>query len=344
MRKNIIERLRCPECRSSAPIRLEIFQEDTTDQVVVLGLLICEECRHWYPIENRVLEFLTKDMCYVSDRKRFISRYKAKLINLGLDLSLPPEASDPDPRRDQQSHFDWYAQNDLQTYEEYEGSKFWRASDKLIIKQWAQFIPDDVWLLDVRCAQGRSTFNFTHLNINIVAFDISKRMIEKASDKYSIEKPDANVTFFVGDASKFPLRASTFDRVVLYGVLHHVPDPGLVCGEIFRVLKNGGRYLGHENNKSAFRRIFDWLQKLEPQWHEEAGEEPLISASMVEGWFPEQNVTVDVKTSVFVPPHLINWLPRSVGNRLMAVTDRIGQSVPWLRDQGGLIIFEMSKL
>jgi len=343
MQRDLVKKLQCPNCHQSSNLSLEAFEEmPLNPDVVDHGLLICRECGSWYPIECGVLEFLPQDMCYKKDREDFVKRYRSKLSHLGLDCSISIHASDADPRKHQQSHFDWYAKNDLQSYEEYEKSNFWQASDRLIIKNWSKAISNGRCLLDVGCAQGRSTFNFMELDLDIVAFDISKRMIEKAVQKYREGSPKARASFFVGDATTFPVESNVFDYVVLYGVLHHVPDPSQTCEEIYRVLKHGGCYMGHENNESIFRRIFDFLQKVSPQWHEEAGEEPLISKDMLSSWFPE-NASVKTTTSVFVPPHLINLLPWSLGYKVLHVSERVGQYLPWLRDQGGLIICEVKK-
>ena len=80
------------------------------------------------------------------------------------------------------------------------------------------------------------------------------------------------------DATRFPVRTASLDYVLAYGVLHHVPDPPRVCREIDRVLRPGGLYLGSENGTSVFRGLFELLQRLRPQWYEEAGPEALFSA------------------------------------------------------------------
>ena len=48
---------------------------------------------------------------------------------------------------------------------------------------------------------------------------------------------------------------SSFDYVLIYGVLHHLPDAGFACREVARTLKPGGIYFGLENNETIFRKI-----------------------------------------------------------------------------------------
>ncbi len=133
------------------------------------------------------------------------------------------------------------------------------------------------------------------------------------------------------------------DHVLIYGVLHHVPDPRVACREVARVLKSGGVYFGSENNETVFRTIFDKLQKLKPLWYEEAGPEALISKTTIRTAFASTGVSVRTRSMVFVPPHLINVLPRTWGSSILRFSDRLGQALPGVSTNGGLIVIEGTK-
>jgi SAM-dependent methyltransferase len=179
--------------------------------------------------------------------------------------------------------------------------------------------------------------------IQIMAFDVSKRLVRQALERYEAKPYLAKASFFSADASRFPVRDACFDRVVLYGVLHHLPAPPTVCREIARVLKPGGLYFGHENNRSVFRPVFDFLQRVFPIWIEEAGEEPLVSHAVLSQWFSGTGMAIDSKTSVFVPPHLVNLMPSRLARLLMAVIDRTCQHVPIIGRNGGIILVRGEK-
>jgi len=192
-------------------------------------------------------------------------------------------------------------------------------------------------LLDVACAQGRSTLPWMDLDLDILAFDISKRLVRQARDRVRRSGGRARAEFIVADGSRLPFVSGRFDHVVTYGVLHHLPDPAEACGEIARVLKPGGTYFGSENNKTFFRAVFDALQKIWPLWHEEAGAEPLISQEDLRSWLEPHGLKVATRTSVFLPPHRVNLLGRAAGSTALGAADLL-RAVPWLGRQGGLVL------
>jgi hypothetical protein len=116
-----------------------------------------------------------------------------------------------------------------------------------------------------------------------------------------------------------------------------------VFHEICRVLKPGGVHLGSENNKTALRGAFDALMKLLPIWSEEAGDEPLISEEMLRGWAEGLPLRIETGTAVFLPPHLFNLFSADAAKGLLSASDAFGRALPWLRDNGGLIVFTATK-
>jgi SAM-dependent methyltransferase len=180
-------------------------------------------------------------------------------------------------------------------------------------------------------------------DLDIIGIDISKALIRQAILRYQAGDFVARAVFIAADASRFPIRNEQLDTVLVYGVLHHLADPGAACREISRVLKPGGSYIGQENNETIFRKIFDLLQFIFPQWQEEAGPEATISAERFREWFRETPVEIDSETSVFLPPHLCNMMSLAVSHRSLVFTDRIARAIPFLRNQGGVILVRGNK-
>ncbi len=341
MKEDVIARLRCPACYGLLDINA--FKRDS-DDTVEIGVVSCSHCSRWYPIEGFLLELLPDKLAYVSDRRAFWHSHEAKLLSLGLTWrELDSQRDAVQSQLKQQSHFDWYAANEQQTYESYEQMPFWRAVDEKIFSQWRSEIEPQRWLLDVGCAQGRSSHRFLEMPISIVGFDISKELVRQAIATYRRKQHAATATFFVADGSSLPFADESFDYVLIYGVLHHLPDPAQTCAEVARILKPGGIYFGSENNQTVFRKIFDMLMKILPLWHEEAGAQPLIGDKNIRDWFNNSEMTLETSTRVFVPPHLVNILGSRLGTGLLSVTDGVGGRLPLLRNNGGLIMLRAVK-
>lgn len=336
MRYDVIPLLKCPICRSS-DLECLTFKEYSVQEIDE-GVIWCGECKNWYPIQDGLLDFLTGSLAYVDDRRKFWMAHSDQMKKNGLNPGLSTDDDKKNLQAIQQHHFDWYANNSLQTYNEYEQQPFWRAADRLVFELWNKDVTPDSTLLDVCCAEGRGAFRFMDLDVTIVGFDVSKALVRQAIRRYRTGSFRAKATFFTADAGHFPFKDSSFDRVLVYGVLHHLPDPVSACKEIARVLKPNGKYFGSENNSSIFRPIFDVLQKLNPLWHEEAGPEALISKGSITEAFKDTDIKVRIHTSVFLPPHLVNLLTQKDADRLISITDNIGRAIPFLRDHGGLIV------
>jgi ubiquinone/menaquinone biosynthesis C-methylase UbiE/uncharacterized protein YbaR (Trm112 family) len=336
MRESVLQRLCCAVCRG--PLQSQSY-ELTIKGEIERGVAWCTACRNWFPIEGGLLELLPPKLAYVDDRKRFWQTHARDLRALNLEAQGGAIGLDVvDAQRKQQEHFDWYANNDTQTYSAYQHMPFWEAVDAKTFDQWRTQVQPGQWLMEVGCAQGRSTFQFMDMPVHIVGFDISKALIRQAITQYRAKDYRAEATFFVGDGSCLPFKAQSFDCVLIYGVLHHLPDPSATCRQLAEILKPGGSYFGSENNQTVFRSIFDLCMKLTPLWHEEAGAQPLISASELRQWFADTPVRVETETHVFVLPHLVNLFGHRWGARLLNFTDWMGQRIPFLRNNGGLIV------
>jgi ubiquinone/menaquinone biosynthesis C-methylase UbiE len=342
---SVVSRLRCAQCHErDVPLELAVFIEGR-DGHVQDGILKCLLCSTWFPIQDDVLELVEPRMLDAEMLERFVQRFGAQLAaSTGAKDAAPRLPDEETPQMKQRRHFDWFASDAAQNYDEYQRSAFWRAADAAAFGRWARRIPSDASLLDVGCANGRSAWPFAGTGATIVGCDISRRLIAQAIDHAKRRGLHPRTTFLVADADRLPFANEAFDFVLTYGALHHLPNPAGTSRDIQRVVKVGGVHFGSENNKSAFRRVFDLLMKLRPLWIEEAGKEPLISATMLREWLADVPASLHIATHVFVPPHLINALPGGWGARLLNFTDAIGSRVPLLRNNGGLIVFEARKM
>jgi ubiquinone/menaquinone biosynthesis C-methylase UbiE/uncharacterized protein YbaR (Trm112 family) len=309
---------RCPTCK------IGLIQRQKE-------VMKCTKCKAWYPIADGVLELLPISSSYNEDRIKLWNRI-GKRYHLTKDTDKVQRQS---PQEIQRHHFDSYAVDDIQSYNMYETMSFWRVIDRIIFESWMKLLPKDAVVLDIGCAQGRSALPFVENIYTVIGFDIAKKMIEVGNSRF---KEFANPpVLFVGDATTIPIADNSADVVVLYGVLHHLPNPKQIAKEIARVLKPNGLFLSLENNRTPFRFLFDLMQQISCLWHEEAGESPTMSASQVAQWFSNADMKVSTNTHVFIPPHLINLLPVSLGYKVILWSDFVASKIPFIRSWGGLI-------
>lgn len=77
----------------------------------------------------------------------------------------------------------------------------------------------------------------------ITAIDFSKRMIQKARDKFSDRK---NLKFSNASAEDLPFKTGYFDSVICFGAFPHFGDKEKALSEMHRVLREGGKlFIAH---------------------------------------------------------------------------------------------------
>jgi SAM-dependent methyltransferase len=74
----------------------------------------------------------------------------------------------------------------------------------------------------------------------VIGVDMTPEMIEKANANL-VESGAKNIEFRMGDIENLPVESGTIDVVISNCVLNLVPDKAKAFGEIYRVLKPGGR-------------------------------------------------------------------------------------------------------
>ncbi len=92
--------------------------------------------------------------------------------------------------------------------------------------------PPPARLLDVGCGCGWSTANFARLGYEVTGVDLSADAFEPP--------PTPGLTLRQGSVLDLPFPDGSFDAVVAYQSLEHVPDPDRALGEMARVCRPGG--------------------------------------------------------------------------------------------------------
>jgi SAM-dependent methyltransferase/uncharacterized protein YbaR (Trm112 family) len=350
MLRELTERLICPTCRDATSVlHAHAFLEGEQAHIRD-GVLICHACREWYPISDYILELVPPDLLYLDDLAIFQQRFANNLKAIGCkphEITATGRSSvNEDLRLDQRkqrAHFDRYAEGVEPDFKDYTHSIFIRAASARFIDIWkGRLRGSKGWLLDIGCGTGNNSFPLADTHV-VAAFDISKKIIRRDTEWARNNGLMGSTTFFVGDGGFLSFKDQSFDFAQTFGALHHLPNPEQAVKDIIRILKPGGIYFGVENNKTSLRWIFDLMMKIMPLWVEEAGAAPLISENMLKGWAAGLPVDIHCETSVFLPPHLFNLFSFHAARAVLDCSDRVCGKVPWLRTNGGQIVYHLSK-
>jgi SAM-dependent methyltransferase len=121
--------------------------------------------------------------------------------------------------------------------------------------------PDRV--LDAGCGPGAPVLEWLDETTAAVGLDVSRAQLELATENV----PGARLA--QGDMTRLPFAADSFDAVVAYWSLIHVPlaEHGAVIEEFARVLRPGGRALVCEGREAWTGENPDWLDSgVEMAW------------------------------------------------------------------------------
>ncbi len=91
-------------------------------------------------------------------------------------------------------------------------------------------------VLDLGCGEGYGSDVLASVARVVVAADYAFQAVAHASRKY----PHANVAFVVCDAQALPFASSSFDTVVSFEVIEHIPDVPCYLAEIKRMIGSVG--------------------------------------------------------------------------------------------------------
>ena len=105
--------------------------------------------------------------------------------------------------------------------------------------------------LVVGCGRGvdvEIAFNLMQA-ARVTAIDLDERQVSRARPR--LARWGDRLRLEVGDVTAMPFPDASFDLVLDFGVIHHVPVWQDAIGEVFRVLRPGGQFLFEEIPRSV---------------------------------------------------------------------------------------------
>jgi arsenite methyltransferase len=124
-------------------------------------------------------------------------------------------------------------------------------------------------VLDIGCGAGVDSIIAAELvgpSGSVTGIDLVPEMLAKARENARLAGVDDQVTFQESSAEQLPFPDNRFDVVISNGVFNLVVDKPKALGEVFRVLKPGGRFrladqvLAGELPKETQARVENWAR------------------------------------------------------------------------------------
>lgn len=199
----------------------------------VEGVLICETCKEQYPIKDQIPIMLSAkskthrneevEISKQAQRRKWTALYEKNKERTSEEINIPFVVKRPLP-------------NSL--------------CQLLTIKRCLlETIKEGDVLLELGCGEGSLCERALNADAgSYIGLDISEVGVRKAFAKYH-KALDLNFYFVVGDAEQLPFKGGYFDSCVSQWLFEHVPNPQASFKEIFRILKNGGRFYLDTNHR-----------------------------------------------------------------------------------------------
>jgi uncharacterized protein YbaR (Trm112 family)/ubiquinone/menaquinone biosynthesis C-methylase UbiE len=190
MRRSLVEKLACPECRGS----IEVAESRHENELRILqGMLRCVACGQRYPI----------------------------------DQGIPRMVKAPDDVREigRRFSFQW-----LSLWKgRFEGERCYGFDDDLYVGwvkkqlETRRAPKPGQWFLDAGCGSGEKAHIVATLSPeqNVVGVDMGVESLERAMARFGAMK---NLDYVQGNLLEPPFKSQAFDTGMSLGVLHHTPD------------------------------------------------------------------------------------------------------------------------
>ena len=130
------------------------------------------------------------------------------------------------------------------TYQSLKNERFWDDANDWLSTAFE--LGPCARILDVGCGTGRHGIRFARRGFETVACDFSYDRV--ASARANAAAQGVRIEICAQDVTSLGFRHDTFEAVLCWGVLMHVPEIGKGITELVRVTKIGGKIVLYENN------------------------------------------------------------------------------------------------
>lgn len=103
-------------------------------------------------------------------------------------------------------------------------------------------------ILDAGCGDGTHTIRLAQRGYPVLALDFSQHILDQARANIEASKLSEQVEFKLGDLLSLPFGDHSFDSVLCWGVLMHIPEVERAIAELARIIRPHGLLILSENN------------------------------------------------------------------------------------------------
>lgn len=132
--------------------------------------------------------------------------------------------------------------------------RYYRAAFARIVGELQDSTGNTV--LDLGCGYCYHTVRLAESDLSITGADFSEAALARARDTVRDAGLGDRVTLQRADATNLPFPDASFDNVLMWGVLMHIPEAEKALAEAARVLKPGGKLILSENNARSLEVVF----------------------------------------------------------------------------------------
>jgi ubiquinone/menaquinone biosynthesis C-methylase UbiE/uncharacterized protein YbaR (Trm112 family) len=333
VKASTVKLLISPETGNS--LSVEVIDRESDE--IITGRLIDEVTGQWFRLENGIPELTPAFLRNEERLSVFCKKYGYSVSRNILRIS---DQSKVDAYNEQISFF----RNYQEKYEtEVVDSPFYRAFDQVIFLSWVKKrLSRGQLVVEVGCGSGRQSLPLVQFGCQVIGVDLSEEMLNVARRK--VLDSGGGAEFIVATSEYLPIRDDTIDAALIFGSLHHFPDPAGSVSEVARLMKMHGNFLMVEPHDSFLRPLFDYTMRLLPLWKEEAADEPLFSAKQWNDWFGKNGLNAKISYSTILPPHLFYLTGHAFGAWLLKASDSLVNLIPGVKRLGGVIVADACKM
>jgi uncharacterized protein YbaR (Trm112 family)/ubiquinone/menaquinone biosynthesis C-methylase UbiE len=254
MNVRILDKLCCPLCRGE--LTLSSFVEESikylqhpptilegeegyineeNERVIKEGVLLCQQCKVWYPIYSYVPVLLVFKTYF---HKRFAQEY-AKRLELLSEYGTPTGLPEPGEKSVQETFTDeWNCvqDNDLSFVYLIEDLKLLHRN---VLLKWMEYSQEKIEnVLDVGCGLGSESISLQDVtnNAEIFAIDFNFALLKSGE----IFKTRPYIHLIISSLFHLPVKPFSFDLVYSQGVIHHTFSTVKAFQSIASYVRSGG--------------------------------------------------------------------------------------------------------